>query len=68
MTIITRNIKIVKAKEVIQNINWELIISQIKFRQISDFRNIKDDTFLCTWEVENLACESEAIIDKHCEL
>ena len=43
MTIITRNIKIVKAKEVIQNINWELIISQVKFRQISDFRNIKDE-------------------------
>ena len=68
MTIITRNIKIAKAKEVIQNINWELIISQVKFRQISDFRNIKDDAFLCTWEVENLApIELEAIIYKHCE-
>jgi len=67
MTIITRNIKIVKAKEVIQNINWELIISQVKFRQISDFRNIEDDTFLCTWELENLSTESEAIIDKHYE-
>jgi hypothetical protein len=67
--IIIKDIKLAEAKDIIAKINWELITSKIKFVQCSDFKNIKDDTFLCTWEVENLAIESEAIaiIDKHYE-
>tara|TARA_B110000259_G_C13879239_1_gene348180 strand:+ start:603 stop:809 length:207 start_codon:yes stop_codon:yes gene_type:complete len=67
--IIIKDIKLAEGKDIIAKINWELITSKIKFVQYSDFRKIKNDTFLCTWEVENLAIESEAIaiIDKHYE-
>ena len=60
--IIIKDIKLAEGKDIIAKINWELITSKIKFVQYSDFRKIKNDSFVCAWDVENKEKEAEKII------
>jgi hypothetical protein len=61
--IIIKDIKLAESKDIIAKINWELITSKIKFVQYSDFREIKNDSFVCAWDVENKEKEAEKIIE-----
>jgi hypothetical protein len=61
--IIIKDIKLAEGKDLIAKINCELMTSKIKFVQYSDFRKIKNDSFVCAWDVENKEKEAEEIIE-----